>query len=345
MIFLHRITVNLAPGRVRRERVNGREYLVAPLVLIVPGVLAGSRGSLLYPLEEVERTANKWEGMPLTIDHPYRPATGEPLSANSPGVLDRQGVGVVKRSRMSRGKLVADGWFDVERTRRIRPRVLRDLEAGRPVELSTGLYTRNDPARPGSTFNGRAYEYVARDYRPDHLAILSQDRGACSVADGCGANVANSTKPKRSRRPCSCLDCSTIRGSKMNDDDVLLLPTDSHPTHNAGDPLGRSDDKLMPVLPDRHTPTRGYRVGDRVKVDTLEGDFHQPVRRTLFGTVTSADEGGYGYVVVRFEGRGSSARVEAKYLRPAGEGTGTENRRHAGNVFRGEDPLPNPSGI
>jgi hypothetical protein len=39
------LTANLV-GRSRRETLNGREYIVAPVTLIVPGVLNGSKGAL-----------------------------------------------------------------------------------------------------------------------------------------------------------------------------------------------------------------------------------------------------------------------------------------------------------
>src|SRR5690606_13771547 len=34
------------------------------------------------------------------------------------------------------------------------------------------------------------YHSVARDYKPDHIAILPDRIGACSIADGCGVNNA-----------------------------------------------------------------------------------------------------------------------------------------------------------
>ena len=71
------IAANLS-GQVRRKTVGGREYLVAPLSLIVPGVLNGSRGPLLYPEAEVRRDTSIWNGMPLTKGHPTR--NGSPVT-------------------------------------------------------------------------------------------------------------------------------------------------------------------------------------------------------------------------------------------------------------------------
>ena len=51
---MEQVLVNLT-GMVRHETLNGRDHIVAPLSLIVPGVLDGSRGPLYYPPEEVAK--------------------------------------------------------------------------------------------------------------------------------------------------------------------------------------------------------------------------------------------------------------------------------------------------
>jgi len=178
------ITANLA-GSVRREQLMGRDYLVAPLTLIVPGVLNGSQGPLYYPPEEIAKNASAWNGMPIVVYHPRR--DGRDVSARDPEVLNRSGIGTVLRAKVD-GKLTAEGWFDIRQTRRVDNRVLHMLEAGRAGEISTGLYTRNEPVENGE-HDGRKYVAIARDYRPDHLAILPDQKGACSVDDGCGLNV------------------------------------------------------------------------------------------------------------------------------------------------------------
>jgi hypothetical protein len=183
------LVANLA-GRTRRERWLGRDYVVAPLTLIVPGVLPGSKGPLYYPPDEVAREPDSWNHVPIVVYHPI--FNGSPTTARRPDVLEKQGVGYVFNAGY-RGKLRAEGWFDIERTKAVDPRVLLALEKGEPFELSTGLYTDNEPAPGGSVFNGasgpRPYTYIARNYRPDHLAVLPDRKGACSVADGCGVLV------------------------------------------------------------------------------------------------------------------------------------------------------------
>ncbi len=171
-------------GATRREVLFGREHLVAPATLIVPGVLNGSLGPLLYPPEEVGRDPRSWDGMPLLV---YHPAEGH---GRDPKVLNKQGVGYVFGTRFQDSKLMADLWFDVERTKAVDSRVLDALQNRQQIELSTGLGTQNEEAESGAAFNSPTgqipYTHIARNYKPDHLAILPDQVGACSLGDGCG---------------------------------------------------------------------------------------------------------------------------------------------------------------
>jgi hypothetical protein len=201
------LTFNLAFNKVRRAKLHGRDYIVAPLTLIVPGVLNGSKGSLYYPADEVSKDPTAWNGVPVVVNHPV--INGSNVSARDPEVADRHEVGTVYKSRIGQqGKLQAEAWFDVEKTKRIEPRILANLEAGKPIELSTGLYTENEPAESGAVYNGKPYDFIARNYKPDHLAILPDQTGACSLRDGCGV-LTN--------------EAATTNADELND--YLPLPT------------------------------------------------------------------------------------------------------------------------
>lgn len=174
-------------AEIRRE--GGKEFVVTPVSMIVPGVLNGSKGALFYPQDRVSRNPREWDGVPVTLGHPSDPLTNAPLSASDPGVVDRLGMGVLRNSRFQGGKLRSEAWLDAEKTKRIAPSVYQAAVENRKVEVSTGLFTYEE-RNPG-TFNGRSYTHVVRDYRPDHLAILTDQKGACSLSDGCGLNVHN----------------------------------------------------------------------------------------------------------------------------------------------------------
>lgn len=183
------LTVNIS-GKVRREKLQGREYLVAPLTLIVPGVLNGNLGPLFYPLEDLKASYDAWNGMPIVAPNHPRDEVGLPVSARLPKIWDKHGIGHVFNASVN-DKLAAEGWFDIERTKAVDARILNALLNGQKMELSTGLNLDQDPV-PGvwNGVNGPVpYIAVARKFRPDHLAILPDTQGACSVKDGCGLNV------------------------------------------------------------------------------------------------------------------------------------------------------------
>lgn len=182
------ITLNTLKGKPQRVVEGGVEYLVCDATSIVPGVLNGSKGALLYPVPHIVKSVPHWDGMPLTLDHPYD-EYGRPVNAGAPGVLARQGLGRIRNTTSTPdGRLRHKCWFDVQAVKRLSPELYDKIVAGQPVEVSTGLHTVNIPAPPGATFNGRPYQFIATNYIPDHLAILVDQRGACSVSDGCGVH-------------------------------------------------------------------------------------------------------------------------------------------------------------
>jgi hypothetical protein len=176
--------VNRIGGKTQRVTKGGVEYLVAPATLINPGVLVGNKGPLHYPPEEVSRNPTIWNGMPLTVNHPKQ--GDQHISARSPEVFIEKTIGFILNTRWD-GKLRVDMWFDVKRTNQLDPRIVRSLESGKPLELSTGLFTDNEPSE--GVYNGVSYGHIARNYRPDHVAILIDEVGACSNKDGCGVLV------------------------------------------------------------------------------------------------------------------------------------------------------------
>jgi hypothetical protein len=208
------LTANLT-GQTRSETLNGREYLVAPLSMIVPGVLNGSKGPLFYPLDEIAKNSDAWNGMPIVVNHPTE--DGNPCSARSPKILQEFGVGTIYNVDTSKGKLTAEGWFDVLKTKQLVPDTFMKLIKNEPEELSTGLFTDNEPVKnkDEAIFNGKRYTHIARNYRPDHLAILPDKKGACSVEDGCGVNI---NEQGGSDNDCDTWGDGDAAGQSLNED-------------------------------------------------------------------------------------------------------------------------------
>lgn len=185
---LERITFNLRGGKanIRRETLNGRDYIVAPMVMMTEGVHAGSNGALYYPAKELASAVPAWNHKPIVVYHPVQ--NGRNVSAADPIVLDQQAIGLVLNTAWDE-KQRAEAWIDTEAAKRVDGRVLEALENGKMVEVSTGLFTDN-VYEPGE-FGGKEYEYVACNHRPDHLAILPDKKGACSIEDGAGLLQVN----------------------------------------------------------------------------------------------------------------------------------------------------------
>jgi len=177
-----KITANFV-GNTRYDTIGDKQYLVAPMVMLTEGVHAGTAGPLLYPSEELSKTPQVWNNKPVVVYHPIAP-DGRGLSACSPDILTSRGVGLIMNSRFEDGKLKAEAWLDESRANKIDERIAQAIEKNQVMELSTGLFTDNESIE--GEWNGKKYNAIARNYRPDHLALLPDLKGACSIEDGAG---------------------------------------------------------------------------------------------------------------------------------------------------------------
>jgi len=163
--------------KIARKNLEGRPHLVVPTVMIREGTWAGSDGPVTYAAEVLRRSVNAWNGKPVVVYHPDM--YGHSF-AGTPEVFDGQKVGVIFNTRFEDGKLKADVWLDVARLEAVDPRVLQSLQRREVVEVSTGVCVSHNGTR------NSAGAFVAEGLGPDHLAILPDQRGACSIADGAG---------------------------------------------------------------------------------------------------------------------------------------------------------------
>ena len=171
-------------GTVRRERLMDREYVVFPVVPIVPGVLNG----MLCSANEVERSVPGWNGRPLTLRHPKM--GGVPVSANEPSVWQSFWIGWLFNARWVDGRMVAEGWIDEAAITALgAANVATGLLEGKHTEVSTGYFCDIEPSK--GVHNGERYSGVQAGLVPDHLAILPDERGACDWDDGCGIPRVN----------------------------------------------------------------------------------------------------------------------------------------------------------
>ena len=178
---LRHFTINLTPV-VRHDQMEGKDYLVVPMVMLTEGVHQGTSGPLYYPNDELSKIPAIWNHKPVVVYHPQ--INGQGVSACDPVILTTYKIGVIMNTTFEDGKLKAEAWLDADRVSVVDERVMKAIEDNVMMELSTGLFT--DLRDEEGDWNGEHYNAVAINYRPDHLAILPDQIGACSLADGAG---------------------------------------------------------------------------------------------------------------------------------------------------------------
>ena len=215
--MLQNIKANFTGG-VHYNEMEGKRFLVAPMIILAEGVHEGSGGPLYYPADEVTKIPEIWNYKPVVVYHPQ--ANGTPVSACDPIILSNRKVGVMMNSKAGKVKvkinnkeqeidcIKTEAWLEEDRIAKVDERISKFIEKNEMMELSTGLFTDNESM--GGEWNGEKYDTIARNYRPDHLALLPDLKGACSIADGAGFLRLNA-KPDKIRIMNNALSHGNIR--------------------------------------------------------------------------------------------------------------------------------------
>lgn len=187
-------TILQASVPIREETFESRPHIVVPVVALIEGVHEGSSGAIFYPGREIAKFVGAWSGIPLPVFHPEE--YGAIVSANNPEQLEERSVGRFFKPFFDPdgSKLKGELWIDVGKAEKISPETLRLIRSGQPLEISTALWFDNDGV--SGWWSGEEFVGTARNFRPDHLALLPGGEGACSWADGCGvrANIKSAAR-------------------------------------------------------------------------------------------------------------------------------------------------------
>ncbi|AFZ73033.1 DUF2213 domain-containing protein [Natronobacterium gregoryi] len=172
---------------VRVEELRGQEHVVAPVNMVREMVLKGE----FLPLEEIEATQLAWNAKPATITHPTN-QSGDFVPASHPDRYESHvtaqvfGVETSSQSRTLQGEV----WINRERSSEVADDLDRDDPAemlldGETVEVSVGYWYERFEA--DGEHDGNEFDAVQVGIQPDHLALLPNGTGECSIEDGCGA--------------------------------------------------------------------------------------------------------------------------------------------------------------
>jgi hypothetical protein len=207
--IMQTVNIQANAAQIQRQTFEGEAYITMPAVILTEGVHHGSRGPIFYPKEELAKFPMAWDGRPLPIDHP-KDDNGTPISANSPAVLVKYSVGNAWETTFDE-KLKTTLWLHERKVMTKAPKMLNTINNGGMVNLSTGLFF--DLEETSGEWNGESYEGIARNLRPDHIALLPDTDGACSIEDGCGfprvnedANNTDGDRPKENKKEVPDMD-------------------------------------------------------------------------------------------------------------------------------------------
>ena len=167
---------------VKIKTHQGIPHLVVPVVMMVEGVHSGNHGPLLHKIDDLGKFPDSWNGIPVVVNHPE--VDGINVSANSPDILDNVMVGRIYNTKVDDVKLRAEAWVNEAKLGEVFSDFIADIKEGNPIEVSTGMFVEEEDQE--GLWHEENYIAIARNIRPDHLALLSEDIGACSIDDGCG---------------------------------------------------------------------------------------------------------------------------------------------------------------
>jgi len=181
----YQVHFHLTGGVSKRIITGGKQYAVYPVVMLLPGVHQGAIGPpVYYPAETIAKSAHLWAGVAATIFHPVNAQGDYCLLASSPANRQEWAIGDIDSPFSKIGKLIGKIRLDVVKTNQKYPGLIEALDAGEPMDVSTGLLATDD-GRPGQ-WGGKKYAATITEIIPDHLALLPGSQGACSWNDGCG---------------------------------------------------------------------------------------------------------------------------------------------------------------
>lgn len=174
---------NLSGSDLQYKKKGKNTYLVVPVIMAKAGVVMN--GSLT---EENELMPMGWNGRPVTLGHPTD-NQGDFLSANAtPDTDQKWQIGTLYNSSLDDdGTLRSEAWIDVQKANALDATLIARLKKGDKIDVSTGYFC--DEEHSSGVSNGREYTTIARNLIPDHLAILTNEEGACNWADGCGVRA------------------------------------------------------------------------------------------------------------------------------------------------------------
>lgn len=175
-----------AAGKIRHEKLNGRDVIIVPSFTLKSGIVMNG---IKYEHDEIEKSYKGLERTPAPLGHPT--IGGKFVSASDPEGINVGYIGAFNVNVRREGERIAiDKVIDVEVANRSEggKRVLKAIEAGTPIHTSTGLLCNLEPVA-----NAEDHKFLAKNIVWNHDAILLDEAGAATPDDGTGIFVNSSS--------------------------------------------------------------------------------------------------------------------------------------------------------
>lgn len=186
------LTVVNSASNITTETVNGKPHIVVRGITPVVDDIVMNRK--LYPAAEIEKAYNTLERNPMPLGHPK--VDGKHVSARDVQAVNEYHVGAwLQNVSHKDGKVTGDMYVNrqyaesSEKGKRLINR-LDEMLAGTnsdPIHISTGLLYSGIAANGES--KGKRYNEIATNMMFDHVAVLLDEPGAGTPAEGIGIFV------------------------------------------------------------------------------------------------------------------------------------------------------------
>ncbi|MEC5580494.1 DUF2213 domain-containing protein [Klebsiella pneumoniae] len=186
------LTVVNSASNITTETIDGKPHIVVRGITPVVDDIVMNRK--LYPAAEIEKAYNTLERNPMPLGHPK--VDGKHVSARDVRAVNEYHVGAwLQNVSHEDGKVTGDMYVNrqyaesSEKGKRLINR-LDEMIAGtnsEPIHISTGLLYSGIAANGES--KGKKYNEIATNMMFDHVAVLLDEPGAGTPAEGVGIFV------------------------------------------------------------------------------------------------------------------------------------------------------------
>jgi hypothetical protein len=158
------------------------------------------------PKDAVAASAKDYDGVPITLDHPSKMVNSSTWKLLARG--HAQGAQAMDTGDVEAELLVRDA------------QTIKEIESGARKELSAA-YDFELTLKAGVSPKGEAYDAIASDFEPNHIAVVKRARGRTSDGRVCQVNDSEQGERKMRRLVFDAVVLGTVTGLNLELEDSI----------------------------------------------------------------------------------------------------------------------------